>query len=64
MRVIVDTDLCEANAVCVSLAPAVFELRADDTLVVIDQTPRDGMRATIEEAVAGCPRAAIRIEAE
>lgn len=30
MRVEVDPDLCESNAVCVGLAPDVFELGDDD----------------------------------
>lgn len=30
MRVEVDPDLCESNAVCVGLAPDIFELGDDD----------------------------------
>lgn len=62
MRVRVDTDSCEANGVCVSLAPDVFELQPDDTLHVLLPTPGEDLRAAVEEAVAGCPRAAIRID--
>jgi len=63
MRVVVDPVLCEANAVCVSIAPEVFELQADDTLLVRDPTPAESLREKVEQAVAGCPRAALRIEA-
>ncbi|MEX2420805.1 MAG: ferredoxin [Actinomycetota bacterium] len=62
MKVIVDPDLCEANGVCVSVAPEVFELQADDTLLVLDRTPSEGLRDKVEDAVDGCPRAALRIE--
>ena len=30
MRVVVDFDLCESNALCMGLAPEVFEVRDDD----------------------------------
>ena len=64
MRVRVDPDLCEANGVCVSFAPEVFELQPDDATVVLIPTPPAGMRAAVEDAAAGCPRAAIRIDEE
>jgi ferredoxin len=62
VRVRVDLDLCEANGVCVSLAPEVFELQADDKLHVLLTAPGEELRAVVEEAVAGCPRAAVRID--
>ncbi|WP_414636096.1 ferredoxin [Amycolatopsis sp.] len=34
MKVGVDRMLCEANGVCVSFAPAVFELDDDEELVI------------------------------
>ena len=62
MRVRVDPDLCEANGVCVSFAPEVFELQPDDTLLVRIPIPPEELRAVVEDAAAGCPRAAILIE--
>lgn len=62
MKVVVDRDLCEANGVCVGFAPEVFELQADDTLTVLDPTPPEDLREKVEDAVDGCPRAALRIE--
>ena len=62
MKVRVDRKLCEANGVCVALAPEVFELQPDDSLLVLDDAPPPELRATVENAVAGCPRAALRIE--
>ena len=62
MRILVDPELCEANGVCVSLAPELFELGDGHTVRVLMPTPAEALRATVEEAVAGCPRAAIRID--
>jgi ferredoxin len=64
LRVIVDPNLCEANGVCVSIIPEVFELQSDDRLLVLDPSPPEEMRAWVEDAVDGCPRAAIRVEDE
>jgi ferredoxin len=62
MRVVVDYDLCESNAVCMAVAPEVFEVRDDDFLYVLDETPPDDLRAKVEEAVVRCPKQAIRLE--
>lgn len=62
MKVVVDFDLCESNAVCMGIAPEVFEVRADDYLYILDENPPEALRPKLEEAVAGCPRAAIRLE--
>ena len=37
MRVVVDYDLCESNAVCMGIAPDIFEVRDDDFLYVLDE---------------------------
>ena len=60
-RVKVDFDLCESNALCMAAAPEVFEVRDDDFLYVLNETPPDDMRAQVEEAVRRCPKAAISI---
>jgi ferredoxin len=61
-RVVVDANRCEANAVCVGLAPEVFELpdHSDVARVLVDE-PEDALRAQVESAVTNCPRAAITI---
>jgi ferredoxin len=61
MRVVVDYDLCESNAVCMGIAPEVFEVRDDDFLYVLNETPPESMRDKIEEAVQRCPKQAISI---
>ena len=62
MRVVVDFDLCESNAICMQIAPDVFEVRDDDFLYVLDETPAADQRATMEEAVQRCPKQAIALE--
>ena len=61
MRVVVDFDLCESNAVCMGIAPEVFEVRDDDFLYVLDETPPESMRPQLEEAVRRCPKQAISL---
>lgn len=62
MRVVVDMDLCESNAICMQVAPEVFEVRDDDLLYVLQEEPDESLRPKIEEAVARCPKQAISIE--
>jgi ferredoxin len=64
VKVRVDPDLCETNGVCVSLAPEVFQLGAEDVVQVLDDCPPAELRAQVEDAAAGCPRAAILLEDE
>ena len=61
MRVVVDYDLCESNAVCMGIAPEVFEVRDDDFLYVLQRDPGEELRAKVEEAVQRCPKQAISI---
>jgi ferredoxin len=61
MKVIVDWDLCEANAVCMKVCPEVFELQEDDTLLIKQEHPDAALRAKVEEAVRRCPRQAISL---
>ena len=62
MRVVVDYDLCESNALCMAAAPEVFEVRDDDFLYVLQEKPPDALRAKCEEAARVCPKQAITIE--
>ena len=61
VRVVVDYDLCESNAVCMQVLPEVFEVRDDDFLYVLDETPPDELRPRLEQAVQRCPKQAISI---
>jgi ferredoxin len=62
MRVVVNLDLCEANALCVQNAPEVFELDDEDVLHVIQPEPDEALRQRVEAAAAACPKIAITIE--
>ena len=62
MRVVVDYDLCESNAVCMGIAPEVFEVRDDDFLYVLQENPPEELRVKVEEAVQRCPKQAIKLE--
>jgi ferredoxin len=62
MRVVVDFDLCESNAVCMGVAPEVFEVRDDDFLYVLQEEPDESLRPKVEEAVRRCPKQAISLE--
>ena len=61
MRVTVDQDLCESNAVCVRLVPEVFEVGEDDRLHLKQERPPDALRARVEQAVRRCPKQALSI---
>ncbi|MET0700433.1 MAG: ferredoxin [Mycobacterium sp.] len=59
MRVEVDRDRCEGNAVCVGIAPDLFDLDDDDYAVMkVDEIPTD-QEQLAEQSVAECPRAAL-----
>jgi len=61
-KVVVDFDKCESNAVCMGIAPTVFEVRDDDFLYVLQEEPPDDLRPDVDEAVRRCPKQAITVE--
>lgn len=61
MRIVVDYDLCEGNAVCMRVAPEVFAVGEDDRAQVLQDNPSEGLRAVIETAVRRCPRQALTL---
>ncbi len=62
MKVVVDFDLCEANAVCMDVCPQVFKVDDDDNLHILIEEPGEELRSKLEESVRLCPRQAISIE--
>ena len=62
LKVVVDFDLCEANARCMKVCPEVFKVDDDDFLHILIDNPPNSMRAKLEEAARVCPRQAITIE--
>ncbi len=61
MKIVIDYDLCEANALCMEAAPEVFRVEEDDTLTVLIEEPGEELRAKVEEAARLCPRQAITL---
>ena len=62
MRVVVDYDLCESNAICMAVAPEVFEVDDDDNLNLLQEEPPEELRSKVEEAVRRCPKQALSIQ--
>jgi ferredoxin len=62
MRIIVNYDLCESNALCAQEAPEVFEVGDDDVLYVLDEEPSEELRNRVEAAVRVCPKQAITLD--
>lgn len=59
MKVEVDLDRCEGNAICVGIAPDLFELNDDEYCVVkVAVVPAD-REAAATRAIDECPRAAL-----
>jgi len=62
VRVVVDYDRRESNAVCMSQAPEALEVRDDDLMYVLQEEPDESLRPKVEAAVRGCPKQAISIQ--
>jgi ferredoxin len=62
MRVKVDFDECESNALCMGVAPEVFEVRDDDFLYVLDEEPPAALHDRVREAERLCPKRAITVQ--
>ena len=60
-KVEVDYDLCESNAVCMGIAPEVFEVDDKDELVVHQEYPPNELLDRVREAVDSCPKQALRL---
>ena len=61
MRIIVDYDLCESNALCVAEAPGVFEVRSDDFMYVLNENPTPEQEDGVRQAARVCPKQAIKL---
>src|SRR4051812_41130827 len=62
MRISVDFDKCTSNAVCMGIAPEIFEVRDDNFLYVLQAEPPESARGLVEQAVRDCPTQAISID--
>jgi len=62
MRIKADFDLCESNAICVGMAPDVFDLDDNDYLVILqEEVPADRVDE-LRQVVANCPKSALSLE--
>lgn len=61
MRAYVDQNTCIGCGLCAATAPDVFEMNEDGKAQAIADTT-DGNRASVLEAIDGCPVSAIREE--
>jgi len=62
MKIGIDFDLCEENAICVEVAAEVLYFDDDDQLQIREANVTAEHEASIREAVRKCPRAAITFE--
>ena len=61
VKIVVDFDECASNAVCMGIAPEVFEVRDDGFLYVLNEHPGEELREKVRQAANGCPTGAITI---
>ena len=61
MRVVVDFNRCQGNANCMDMAPDVFEVQLDGTLVILQEEPPEDQRFAVSEAVRMCPTRAVSV---
>jgi sterol 14-demethylase len=62
LRIEIDLDLCQGHGVCVSEAPAVFDLdRAELKVRLLSEAPGEPLHAGVRAAVQHCPTGALRI---
>jgi ferredoxin len=63
MKVIVDQDKCASSGNCVMHAPAIFDQRDEDGVVVLlTENPPAEQAENARKAAASCPALAISIE--
>lgn len=62
MKVKVDKELCTGDAICVDIAPDVFELNADNVAeVLVGEVPEE-LQDAVRDAAESCPENCIIIE--
>ena len=62
MKIVVDHELCEANAKCMQACPDVFHVDEEDDLHVKIEEPGTELLDQVRAAVIACPKRAIRLE--
>jgi ferredoxin len=59
LKLTVDPGECEANAVCVGIAPELFDLDDDENLHILVDEPDGELAEKAREAVDSCPKRAL-----
>jgi ferredoxin len=62
MKITIDRAKCTGLGICESLAPDVFEVDENGDLILLAEQVPDGGLDEVEEAIAGCPTEALRLE--
>jgi ferredoxin len=63
VRIVVDWNECEGNAMCMGVAPEYFDVDDEGQLHLLQDEPDEADRAKVEQAVRSCPKAALKLEA-
>jgi ferredoxin len=61
MRLVVNRDLCESNAVCVRTAPDMFVIEENDKMRLLVEQPAGEQVEKARAAVRRCPRRALSL---
>jgi ferredoxin len=61
MRIVVDRELCESNAVCVRTAPDLFVIDESDKMRVLVEEPAADQMEKARAAVRRCPKRALSL---
>ncbi len=61
MKILVNWDRCEGNAICVRAAPDVFRVDEDDMMHVLVERPEGEALERARVAVVRCPRHALSL---
>jgi ferredoxin len=61
MRIVVDRDLCESNAVCVRTAPDMFRIDESNAMRLLVERPSADQLEKAKVAVRRCPRRALTL---
>ncbi len=62
MKILIDHEKCTALGICESLAPDHFEVDDEGNLQLLKETVSDDEIQAVEDACAGCPTEALRLE--
>jgi ferredoxin len=64
MRITVNRDRCESNAICVGLLPQRMTFNDDEELVVSAEPLTPDLALAAEHAIKACPRSALSLTSD